>query len=57
MKSDKDDLYIKIVELNKIYDFAVDKFFLKKIFKLPKVIFKFSNFEIQDLEFPNDFGR
>jgi len=26
IKSDKDELYIKIVELNKIYNYAVDKF-------------------------------
>ena len=28
MKLDKDELYIKIVELDAIYNFVVDKFFI-----------------------------
>lgn len=41
MKSDKDELFIKIVELNEMYHFLLDMFFVKKHLEFYKVFLKF----------------
>jgi len=55
MKSDKDKLYIKIVELNEIYNFVV-RFLFEIIYSAKKILLnlKFPDFEIQNLEFSNN---
>jgi hypothetical protein len=44
MKLNEDELYIKITELNEIYNFVVNKFFYLKLFIASKTHFTFSYF-------------
>lgn len=44
MKSDKDNFYTKIIEVNTIYNFIVDIFYLK-LLKATKIRFKLSDFD------------
>lgn len=46
VNSNEDKLYPKIVELDAVYNFIVDNFFYLKLFIVPKICFKFINFEI-----------
>ena len=60
MMSDEDELYIKVVVLNEIYNF-VDQTFLiwdrldVQIFSF-KMIYKYLIFKIENLNFSNDLG-
>jgi hypothetical protein len=49
MKSDEDELFIKIVALDTIYNSIVEKFFIWKLFWVLKYYFKYSEFEIYNL--------
>ena len=50
-----DMVYKKFLVLNTIYNFVVENFFNLKSFRVTNMCFKFIDFEIQNLEFINDF--
>jgi len=45
---------MKVIVLNTIYSFIDEKFFYLKLFSVPNLCYKFTDVEIQNLEFLND---